>query len=87
MQEPKIYTQELGGRDIKVTLTNWADQTNGSALVQYGDTVLLATAVMSQGPREGTNFFPLLVDYLEKFYASGKIKGSRFIKRDFEYVK
>jgi len=82
MEKPKIYTQELGGRDLSIKLTNWADQANGSALVQYGETVILATAVMSAKPREGTNFFPLLVDYQEKFYASGKIKGSRFIKRE-----
>jgi len=82
MQEPKVYTQELGGRDLKVTLTNWADQADGSALVQYGETVVLATAVMSRDPRQDSNFFPLLVDYQEKFYASGKIKGSRFIKRE-----
>jgi len=82
MEKPKIYTQELGGRDLSIRLTNWADQTNGSALVQYGETVVLGTAVMSEKSREGTNFFPLLVDYQEKLYAAGKIKGSRFIKRE-----
>ncbi|OGZ58933.1 MAG: polyribonucleotide nucleotidyltransferase [Candidatus Spechtbacteria bacterium RIFCSPHIGHO2_02_FULL_43_15b] len=82
MEKPKTYSLEWGGRDLKVTLNNWAEQTNGSALVQYGDTVVLATSVMSKNPKEGTNFFPLLVDYQEKYYASGKIKKSRFIKRE-----
>lgn len=82
MDKPKTYTLELGGRNLKATLTNWADQTNGSVLLEYGETVVLATAVMSYKPREGIEFFPLLVDYQEKFYASGKIKGSRFIKRE-----
>ena len=50
--------------------------------MQYGETVVLATAVMSNSVREGIDYFPLLVDYQEKFYASGKIKGSRFIKRE-----
>ncbi len=82
MEKPKIYKQDLGGRELSIKLANWADQTNGSAIVQYGETVALATAVMSRGPREGTTFFPLLVDYQERLYAAGKIKGSRFIKRE-----
>lgn len=73
---------EWGGRNLLVTLANWADQANGSVLVQYGETVVLGTATMGKAPREEVNFFPLLVDYQEKFYASGKIKGSRFIKRE-----
>ena len=82
MQETKTYSLDLGGRELKVTLNNWAEQTNGSAIVQYGDTVVLATCVMSSTPKEGTNYFPLLVDYQEKYYASGKIKMSRFVKRE-----
>jgi polyribonucleotide nucleotidyltransferase len=82
MQESKTYTMELGGRKLSVQIVPWADQANGSALVQYGETVVLATAVMSKKPREEVTFFPLLVDYQEKFYASGKIKGSRVIKRE-----
>jgi polyribonucleotide nucleotidyltransferase len=82
VEKPKIYTIDLGGRELSIKLANWADQTNGSAIVQYGETVVLATAVMSYGPREGTAFFPLLVDYQERLYAAGKIKGSRFIKRE-----
>ena len=58
-----------------------ADQANGSVLVRYGETVVFATAVMG-GKKEGADFFPLTVDYEEKFYAAGKIMGSRFIKRE-----
>lgn len=59
-----------------------ADQANGSVLVRYGETVVFATACISKNKREGTDFFPLTVDYEEKFYAAGKIMGSRFIKRE-----
>ena len=59
-----------------------AEQANGSALVRYGDTVVFATAVMSATAREGTGFFPLVVDYEEKFYAAGRILGSRFVRRE-----
>ena len=65
-----------------VELSNWAEQANGSVLVRLGDTMVLATAVMSLSPREGGGFFPLSVDYEEKFYATGKILGSRFVKRE-----
>ena len=57
------------------------EQAHGSCLVRYGDTVVLATAVMSKNEKEG-DFFPLTVDFEEKFYATGKILGSRFQKRE-----
>src|SRR5690606_27234369 len=53
-----------------------------SAMVTCGDTTVLATAVMSNQEREGIDFFPLVVDYEEKFYAAGRILGGRFIKRE-----
>ena len=58
-----------------------AKQANGAALVRYGDTVVLVTAVVSAQPREGIDFFPLLVDYEERLYAVGKIPGS-FLRRE-----
>jgi len=58
-----------------------AKQANGAAVVRYGDTVVLVTAVASKGPREGIDFFPLTIDYEEKQYAIGKIPGG-FIKRE-----
>ena len=66
-----------------IELTNWAEQANGSVLVRLGDTIVLGTAVMSPFAREGGgDFFPLTVDYEEKFYAAGKILGSGFVKRE-----
>ena len=76
------YSHTIGGKTLTVELTNWAEQANGSVLVRLGDTVVLATAVMSSVRREGIDFFPLTVEYEEKFYAAGKILGSRFVKRE-----
>jgi len=59
-----------------------AGQANGSVTVRYGDTIVLATAVMSKGASRITGYFPLMVDFEERYYAAGKIKGSRFIKRE-----
>jgi polyribonucleotide nucleotidyltransferase len=59
-----------------------ADQANGSVWARVGDTVVLATAVLKKQPREGMDYFPLLVDYEERLYAAGKIKGSRWVKRE-----
>ncbi len=59
-----------------------ARQADAAVLARLGDTVVLATAVMSAKAREGMNYFPLLVDYEERLYAAGKIKGSRWIKRE-----
>lgn len=78
----KDYSCKVGGRTLSVRFPNWAEQASGSALVQYGDTVVLATAVMAKNPREGGDFFPLMVDYDEKYYSTGEIRGSRFVKRE-----
>ncbi len=80
--EVKTFKKEIAGREMIIEAGRLAGQANGSATVQYGDTVLLATATMSDWQREGVNFFPLMVDYEERLYAAGKIKGSRFIKRE-----
>ena len=80
--EKKIFTTEFGGRELTVEFNNIVDQAHGSCLVKYGDTVVLATAVMTKEAKEGTGFFPLTVDFEEKFYATGKILGSRFQKRE-----
>ncbi len=76
------FSVEIGGRELKIETGQLAQQTNASCTVQYGNTVVLATACMSKNIREGVDFFPLLVDFDEKLYAAGKIKGSRFIKRE-----
>ena len=80
--EVKTFKKSLAGKEIIVETGKMANQANGSVTVQYGDTVVLATAVMSDNVREGINYFPLMVDYEERLYAAGKIKGSRFIKRE-----
>ncbi|MGE5392638.1 MAG: polyribonucleotide nucleotidyltransferase [Candidatus Saccharibacteria bacterium] len=73
---------ELAGKPVSLESGYLAKQANGSIVARLGDTVVLATAVMSKTVREGMSYFPLLVDYEERLYASGKIKGSRFIKRE-----
>ncbi len=82
MAERQIFTTEIGGRELKIETGHLAGQANAACTVQYGDTVVLATACLSKQVREGIDFFPLLVDYDEKLYAAGKIKSSRFIKRE-----
>jgi len=77
----KIFATEIGGRKLIIKTGELAGQANGSAIAQYGETVVLATAVMGE-ERGELDYFPLLVDYEERFYAAGKIKGSRFIKRE-----
>lgn len=73
---------EWGGKTLSVEIGQLAQQTNASALVRYGDTVVLATVVASNSVREGIDYFPLMVEFEERFYAAGKVKGSRFIKRE-----
>ena len=72
----KTYTIDLEGKSLTAEFGNYAAQANGSVMVYFGDTVVLVTACMSKEPREGIDFFPLLVDYEEKLYAVGKIPGS-----------
>ncbi len=76
------FKLNIADKDLTVEISDLAEQANGSCLVRYGDTVVLATAVMSDQTREGIDFFPLTVEYEERFYAAGKILGSRFIRRE-----
>jgi polyribonucleotide nucleotidyltransferase len=78
----KIFTRELHGRTLTVQIGELAQQANGSVLVSYGQSVILATAVMTRNAKERCDYLPLMVDYEEKLYAAGKIKGSRFVKRE-----
>ena len=78
----KKFTCEIGGKEISAEFPDLAEQAHGSALVRCGDTVILGTAVMSQNRREGIDYFPLTVDYEERFYAVGMILGSRFVRRE-----
>jgi len=78
----KQYETDFGGKKLTVEISDLADQANGSALVRYGDTAVFATAVMGKHTRENLDYFPLTVDYEEKFYAAGQILGSRFMRRE-----
>ncbi|HCW51062.1 MAG TPA: polyribonucleotide nucleotidyltransferase, partial [Clostridiales bacterium] len=69
---------QFAGRPLVVTTGKVAGQAGGSALVRFGDTVVLATATASREPREGIDFFPLLVDWEERQYSVGRIPGSFF---------
>lgn len=82
MVKPKRWSTTWGGRDLTIETGHFAFQAQGSCTVQYGDTVVLATVVKSENTRAGIDYFPLMVDFEEKLYAAGKIKGSRFIKRE-----
>ena len=76
------FSATIGGDTLSAEYGRLAHQANGSITMRLGDTVVLATVVMSAQLRDGIDYFPLMVDYEEKLYASGKIKGSRFIKRE-----
>ena len=78
---PQIFQCLLGDRSLIIETGRLANQAGGSVTVQYGDTLILATACVSSEPREGADFLPLTVDYEEKHYAAGKIPGS-FIRRE-----
>lgn len=77
----KTFSMEFEGRTLSAEIGRVAGLCNGSALVRYGDTVILASVTASEKPREGVDFFPLSVDYEEKTYAAGKIPGG-FLKRE-----
>ena len=76
------FKLDLGGRELIAEINNLAEQTSGSVFLQYGETLVLATCVMSDKERESLDFFPLTVNYEEKFYAAGKIRGPRYIRRE-----
>ncbi len=81
IQNPKEYSVPFAGRILSISLGQLAQQANGSCVVRFGDTVALCTATLGE-VREGADFFPLSVDFEERMYAAGRIKGSRFIKRE-----
>ncbi len=82
MVEQKKWSLEVAGRELIVETGKLAKQAGGAVTVRYGDTQILATAVMSKRKGFTMGYFPLMVDYEERYYAAGKIKGSRFIKRE-----
>lgn len=72
---------EVRGKRLSLETGKMAKQADGAVVAQYGDTVVLATAVAEKTPKEGLDFFPLTVDYQEKAYSAGKIPGG-FFKRE-----
>ena len=72
---------ELCGRPLSIEVNRVGFRTTGSVLVRYGDTVVLGSAQVGSRPVQ-LDYFPLSIDYEERFYAAGKISGSRFIKRE-----
>src|SRR3989344_2581302 len=80
--QKKEFSTTIGGKTLTATFTDLAENANGSVMLRYGNTIVLATAVMSENERQGIDYFPLTVDYEEKFYAAGQILGSRFMRRE-----
>lgn len=81
MFEHKIFTMDLAGRELSVEIGKIAQLASGSAILRYGDTMVMVNVSKSSQPREGVDFFPLSVDYEEKLYSVGKIPGG-FLKRE-----
>lgn len=72
---------EIGGKKLILEVGRFAPQANSAVLSRLGDTVVLAT-VVSAKPKEDLDYFPLEVEYIERLYAGGRIKGSRWVKRE-----
>src|SRR3954465_11782728 len=83
MAYPTVHTvsAEIAGRTLTMQTGKLAEQAMGALTIQYGETVVLATAVGEKEAREGLDFFPLTVEFEERMYAAGKIPGG-FIKRE-----
>ena len=77
----KTYSMEIGGKTLSIDIGRVGAQANGCAFMHYGETTVLCTATASKAPREGIDFFPLSVEYEEKFYAVGRMPGG-FNKRE-----
>ncbi len=82
MNIKKRYEKEIEGQNIKVEFSDLTEQANGSVILSCGNTKVLATVVMAEEEKENLSFFPLTVNYEEKFYATGQILGSRFTRRE-----
>jgi len=78
LNNPVTVETEFGGRKLTIETGRLAKQAHGSVFIQYGDTSALVTAVSASKNKEGLDFFPLTIEFQEKFYASGKIPGGYF---------
>ena len=82
MLNEKVFKTQWLGRELSIKTGRLALQADASVLVQYGETVVMANVVQAKTEREGVDFFPLMVDFEEKLYAAGIIKGSQWVKRE-----
>lgn len=82
MLQPKTFTTQWEGKTLTIETGRFALQADAACTVRLGDTVVLATVVMDKTPKANLDFFPLTVEFEERYYAAGKIKGSRFIKKE-----
>lgn len=80
--QSKEYEVEIGGKNITAVFSDLANQANGSVILKSEGTVVMATAVISKDGSKNLGFFNLTVEYLEKFYATGKILGGQYNKRE-----
>ena len=80
--QKQTFELDFGGKTLTAEFNDLTAHTNGSVMLRYGETVILVTAVMSARENHGVNYFPLSVEFEEKFYAAGAILGSRFQRRE-----
>ncbi|MEK9186302.1 MAG: polyribonucleotide nucleotidyltransferase, partial [Patescibacteria group bacterium] len=78
----KQFKTEFSGQPLILEVSSLAEQATSAVIGHYGDTSVLVTVVMSGEDKKGADYFPLVVDYEERFYAAGKILGSRFVRRE-----
>ncbi|OHA48696.1 MAG: polyribonucleotide nucleotidyltransferase [Candidatus Terrybacteria bacterium RIFCSPHIGHO2_01_FULL_48_17] len=79
----RLYSYTLPhGVELQISFPGYAEQANAETLVRLGDTVILVTTVMKDARSDGVGFFPLTVEFEEKFYAAGELRTSRFVKRE-----
>lgn len=78
----QTFTTKFADKELTIETGKMAFLSDGAVTVRYGDTIVFASAVVAPKPKPDTDFFPLLIDYEERMYASGKISGSRFVKRE-----
>jgi len=76
------FETDFAGKPLIIETGRWAYQAGCAVTARMGDTMIMAAVTMASKPREGMDFFPLMVDYEERYYAAGKIKGPRFLKRE-----
>jgi len=81
MLQKKQFSVEIAGKTLTIEISALAEQANAAVIAKYGETVVLATAVMARKDSD-IDYLPLKVDYEEKFYAAGKILGSRYVRRE-----